>query len=526
MLNPGEVLNNRYLIIKPLGLGGFGAVYRAEDLTLKTTCALKENLDYWTEAQRQFEREALLLAQLRHPNLPRVTDYFSVPAQGQYLVMDFVEGYDLQMILDRVGRPLSEKQVLLWIDQICDALIYLHAQTSPIIHRDIKPANIKITPLGQAMLVDFGIAKEYKPSAKTTVGAQAVTPGFSPPEQYGEGTTDPRTDIYSLGATVYTLLTGQRPPESVARATGEQMAAPRNLNPLLSSNIERAILRAMAVRANDRYQNMEEFRDALKKGSLDVPTQPRDKVLPLYSEPISRPVSSPITRPPSGMSVAAPLLGTPSSRLMGQATRSAIKVEWITIPAGEFLLGKERKKVQLPAFRISRFPITNLQYKIFLNANSKHSAPSHWRDRNVPLGKERHPVVGVSYHDAVAFCKWMECRLPGADEWEKAARGVDGRSFPWGEEWEDGKYCNHWAVKAGGTTPIDRFADGASPFGCWDMLGNVWEWTASQYQGPHMHVVRGGSWRTSTLQMHVTYSLALMLGDTRDDLGFRVALSL
>ena len=209
-LQQGEVIYQRYRIVKLLAQGGFGTLYRAWDTALGRPCALKENLDPSPGGQRQFLREAKILANLIHPSLPRVTDYFLVQGQSQYLVMDYVEGQDLQEMLEDRGSPLPEVRVQVWAGQICDALTYLHSQTPPVIHRDIKPANIKITPSGQAVLVDFGIAKVYDPKLKTTLGAQAVSPGYSPYEQYGKGKTDPRTDIYALGATLYTLLTAHR----------------------------------------------------------------------------------------------------------------------------------------------------------------------------------------------------------------------------------------------------------------------------------------------------------------------------
>jgi len=234
----GHVINNRYRIVKLLGQGGFGAVYRAWDINLNRPCALKENLATDLEAARQFEREARLLANLNHPNLARVTDYFILAGQGQYLVMDLIDGQDLQSMLDSVQPPtaptgmlppvqgsspdaigLSESQVLPWISQVCDALSYLHSQKPPVIHRDIKPANIRINSQGKAVLVDFGIAKLYDPQHQTTAGARAYTPGYSPPEQYGAGRTDARSDIYALGATTYSLLTGHRPPESIEIVT-------------------------------------------------------------------------------------------------------------------------------------------------------------------------------------------------------------------------------------------------------------------------------------------------------------------
>ena len=141
--------------------------------------------------------------------------------------MDFVEGQDLQEKLDQLNGPLPESQVLTWIDQILEALDYLHHQNPPVIHRDIKPGNIRITPQGIAMLVDFGIAKVYDPAYRTTLGARAVTPGFAPFEQYGQRPTDARTDLYALGATMYTLLTGQVPPESIDRVAGTALPPPR-----------------------------------------------------------------------------------------------------------------------------------------------------------------------------------------------------------------------------------------------------------------------------------------------------------
>ncbi|MFC1879605.1 protein kinase, partial [Chloroflexota bacterium] len=282
----GQVLQNRYRIAQLIEQGGFGAIYRAWDIVLARACALKENLDASPEAGRQFEREAKILADLSHPNLPRVTDHFFIPGQGQYLVMDLVEGQDLQSMLEDHGSPMNESRVLPWIEQVCDALAYLHAQQPAVIHRDIKPANIQITPQGKAMLVDFGIAKIYDPKLKTTIGARAVTPGFSPYEQYGHGRTDERTDIYALGATIYTLLCGQEPPESVQRIVRDPLKAPNQINPLLSPHTNAAIMRALQMDPVLRFQSANQLKLALRQapvggaGGAAKATYPGAKSLP------------------------------------------------------------------------------------------------------------------------------------------------------------------------------------------------------------------------------------------------------
>ena len=285
-LLPGQVLVNRYRIVKLVGQGGFGAVYRAWDTTLHVPVAVKENLDTSPEAQRQFEGEALLLAPLHHTNLPRVTDHFFIPGQGQYLVMDFVEGRNLEEILKERGHVLDEAEALPWIGQVCDALDYLHRQTPPVIHRDIKPQNIIIDADGRAMLVDFGISKVYDPSLVTTVGARAVTPGYSPPEQYGIGKTDARSDVYALGATLYTILTGAAPPESIGLMTGAETLTPiRQTNPRVSLRTEAAITAAMALAASQRLSGVGVLRDALAgKAMAPLPAVGRPVVLSEASE--------------------------------------------------------------------------------------------------------------------------------------------------------------------------------------------------------------------------------------------------
>jgi serine/threonine protein kinase len=279
MLSVNQIIHNRYRIERLVGQGGFGAVYQVWDMKLNLTCALKENFETSPAAQRQFIHEATILAGLRHSALPQVTEYFTLHGQGQYLVMDYVEGIDLKTKLEQNGAPLSINQVLPWILQVADALAYLHSQKPPIIHRDLKPENIIITPAGKAMLVDFGVAKVYDPTLKTTIGARAVTPGFSPPEQYGQGTTDARSDIYALGATLYTLLSNQEPVESVQRTLRIPLVAPRQLNPTISPSLEAAILKAMEPVPADRYQRMEHFRAALTQ-QQNMASLPRVKVSP------------------------------------------------------------------------------------------------------------------------------------------------------------------------------------------------------------------------------------------------------
>ncbi|HXF85035.1 MAG TPA: protein kinase [Anaerolineales bacterium] len=262
-LERGTLLHKRYRIVEILGQGGMGSVYRAVDENLGVDVAVKENLFTTDEYARQFRLEAVILANLRHPNLPRVTDHFVIGDQGQYLVMDYIEGEDLRQRMERLGT-ISEDEAILIGAAVCDALTYLHTRKPPILHRDIKPGNIKITPDGHIFLVDFGLAKVLHGNQATTTGARAMTPGYSPPEQYGTARTDPRTDIYSLGATLYAALTGVIPEDGLARAMDNTQLTPlRKRNSKVSRRLAAAIEKAMGIDPADRFQTAEEFKRSL-----------------------------------------------------------------------------------------------------------------------------------------------------------------------------------------------------------------------------------------------------------------------
>lgn len=270
-LSAGQTLNNRYRVIRLLGTGGMGAVYYAQDPVLNRYVAIKQlQADPITgqltagRIQAQFQREAQILASLHHPNLPRVTDYFTEDNR-HYLVMDYIEGQTLQELVQANPDGLDEPLVLDWADQLLSALEYIHAHR--LIHRDIKPANIRRMPDGRIFLVDFGLVKPYDPDdPRTTAMIHGFgTPEYSPPEQYDpDSHTDERSDIYSLGATLYHMLSG-RAPVSVTRRTSDPEAfrTLRAANAHVSPEVERVILRAMEMESARRFSSASDMRTAL-----------------------------------------------------------------------------------------------------------------------------------------------------------------------------------------------------------------------------------------------------------------------
>jgi formylglycine-generating enzyme required for sulfatase activity/serine/threonine protein kinase len=633
-LSPGQVLNQRYRIVKLLGQGGFGAVYRAWDINLERPRALKENLQLSSEAQRQFKREAQMLSDLTHANLPKVIDHFVIHGQGQYLVMEYVDGEDLQARLELAGGALPEAQTVEWISQVCEALAYLHRQTPPVIHRDVKPANIKVTPGGAARLVDFGIAKVFDPRHATTLGARAVSPGYSPQEQYGQGATDARTDIYALGATLYHLLTGQLPVESVERTLGAALPPPRSWNPQISPQVESAILKAMQPLPDERFQSVLEFQAALlapaatqaRVGSTVVlQTQPLQGTAEAPIQAATSPESAAQTSPPAagiipegkpalpgdlagieppGVRIVAdqhaldshlsaspyqphssehrqpvsqtagqeipPQPGAPAEREaiavpagvgiseLTSASRFARRAMWIAavvlallvllgvglvlsgalprlkralapltpvnpemvvIPAGVFWMGsadgnadeQPRHEVSLDAFSIDRYEVTNGMYGKCVAAGvcSKPKIPKDYAD---PL-KVNHPVVYVTWEQALAYCEWRGGSLPSEAQWEKAARGgLQDALYPWGDAAPTCQRANYWGIEGGcvgDTSPVGLLRPNG--YELYDMAGNVWEWvwdwrqddyytTRTSWKNPlgpangSKRGLRGGSW--------------------------------
>jgi serine/threonine protein kinase len=268
----GAKLQGRYLIIKKLGAGGMGAVYEAVDERLQVTVAIKETFAVEPRMRRQFEQEARLLAQLTHPALPRVSDYFT-ENDGLFLVMQFIAGDDLaQVIAERPG-PFPRAQVIAWADQLLDALIYLHTRERQIIHRDIKPHNLKLAANGQIALLDFGLAKAHASDQTTTASSHSIfgyTRRYSPLEQIQDQGTSPQSDIYALGATLYHLLTGIKPPDALARAAAlanskaDPLTHADEVHPVIGRELSSVIHKALALNSCDRFQSAKDFRNALK----------------------------------------------------------------------------------------------------------------------------------------------------------------------------------------------------------------------------------------------------------------------
>lgn len=674
MLIIGQHLQERYQIVALLGQGGMGAVYRAYDSRLNKACVVKQMLNSVElmanpiAAADQFKREAQVLASLEHPNLPRVSDYFS-DGGSNYLVMDFVDGQNLHRLIGESGLP--EATVLNYANQLLDALEYIHAQG--IVHRDIKPANILIRNNGRAMLVDFGLVKVITPGAEgTNTFMRGVgTPEFAPPEQM-KGGTDQRSDIYSLGATLYHALTGRSPLDAMDRSM-QDMPAIRQINPAVSERTERVVMQALMMQPAKRWQSASEMRLELTgaraapplkserpSGMPSTVVMPRGQNLPDASPPPPAPapakqtplwqqrraqigalvggaaliliaalalrsapqeptrVAAIATAPPAATVTLAPTstaTRAPTSTIAPTKTptptptpsptpvlneivltlRGGVTMRLVRVPAGEFLMGstdshtdaesdeKPQHTVRLNEYWIGKTEVTNAQFEAFVEATLYTTTAeiegwawawtgsawdktegANWRNPQGPKssisGKKNHPVVSVSWDDAVAFCAWVSkvsgkhVRLPTEAEWEKAARGPStalgmAGTYPWGDAAPNGRLLNYadknlkvdWADKEQDdgyetSAPVGSYPSGASPYGALDMAGNVWEWTSSldkpypyivddgreAQRGSEARVLRGGGFGSFPGGVRA----AIRFGDNPNrrsvDLGFRI----
>jgi serine/threonine-protein kinase len=323
------VLQDRYVVMQKLGQGGMGAVYRASDRRLSTvTWAVKEMSQSAIsgplerqQARDAFRHEAEMLAALNHPNLPRVTDHFEQDGKA-YLVMEYVPGETLLSFLMREGLPQPQARVFEWARQLCDALDYLHTQSPPIIFRDLKPANIMLAPNGQVKLIDFGIARLFKPGqAKDTQAFGTI--GYSAPEQYGKGQTDARSDVYSLGVLLHQLLTGYDP-----TSTPFRLPPAGQVNPNLPAQLSDAISAATNSDPDRRFASIAAFRAALFSltGQADAQpgSQPFQQAQPpnlSYARPNSEPFAQPGSQPFAASGAAVQTTGLAnSSRWIGIAS--------------------------------------------------------------------------------------------------------------------------------------------------------------------------------------------------------------
>jgi serine/threonine protein kinase len=273
MIETGKTLQQRYKIDKQIGQGGMGAVYVATDERFGSTVAIKETLCMDDNFRKAIEREARLLNSLKHGALPRVSDHFEED-NGLFLVMEYIAGDDVGSILERAEKPFAVDQVMKWADQLLDALDYLHNQVNPVVHRDIKPQNLKITPRGEIILLDFGLAKGNPTDAGHQTAAKSIfgySRNYASLEQIQGTGTDPRSDLYSLAATLYHLLTNTPPEDALTRAMAVLSQRPDPLVPAnaINSEVPRGIAgvlhRAMALNAEERPASALQMRQMLRQ---------------------------------------------------------------------------------------------------------------------------------------------------------------------------------------------------------------------------------------------------------------------
>jgi serine/threonine protein kinase len=319
MLAPNTLLQNRYLIVRLLGQGGMGAVYQATDQRLGNTIALKQTFFTDEMMLKAFEREARLLASLRHPALPKVSDHFT-ESNGQFLVMEYIAGNDLMTMLEKRGGPFDADQVVEWGEQLLGALAYLHTQRPPIIHRDIKPQNLKMTDQGQIILLDFGLAKGLPEQTLQFAAGQSIygyTPDYAPLEQIKAEGTEARSDLYALAATLHHLLTNVTPPSALTRAIAvanhqpDPLRPTHEINPQVKPAVAQVLMQGMALMREQRPASADVMRQMLRDADR-------------MSAPAGRPANLPPTimvQPPTGQGPTVPINPQPSQPTAPRATQ-------------------------------------------------------------------------------------------------------------------------------------------------------------------------------------------------------------
>lgn len=281
MIEAGTVLQERYRVERQIGAGGMGAVFIATDERFGSTVAIKETFFTDEKFRKAFEREARLLNSLRHGALPRVSDHF-IDGNGQFIVMEYIDGDDLSEQLESEGRVFAVEDVLGWAVQLLDALEYLHTQEMPVIHRDIKPQNLKLNSRGQIILLDFGLAKGSNTNAESATAAKSVfgySRNYASLEQIQGTGTDPRSDLYSLAATLYHLLTGVPPADALTRAMNvlsnkpDPLIEANHIRPEIPVGVARLLTGAMALNAEERPASAKEMREWLSEVKDEAPSE-------------------------------------------------------------------------------------------------------------------------------------------------------------------------------------------------------------------------------------------------------------
>jgi eukaryotic-like serine/threonine-protein kinase len=506
--------------------GGMSHVYRARDTVIGRTVAVKILTEAGcqdAEAKARFLAEARMAGNISHDNIISIYDFGEDEKQHPFMVMEFLRGEDLRHAIKN-GNTGDIRNRLRLALQVARALEYIHSQK--IVHRDIKPENVHVTTAGVVKLMDFGIAKT-EGLAMTRAGYVLGTPYYMAPEQVtGQNVTE-QVDVYAFGVMLFELMTGVKPisGDTVERIFYSILNEPLNLDPLYKAGAPQPlcdlVAKCTAKNPSDRPQGFAPVCAELERliAAADVHAAPTVAVAPpppsaaAATQPVRTPsplatgpapaVAAPApaaaavkpprpgwiipavlgavivigagiyfaTRPsPAASTAATPGSGAPTSAAPASAalakTISTSTGDMVLVPEGDFEFGEKKANVHLAGFYIDRSEVSNAAYAAFCSATGRPLP------KNFPQDKPNFPVVNVTIYDAHQFASWAGKRLPTAKEWEKAARGEDGRAFPWGNE-KDNARAN---VGGQAVELVDSHPDGASPYGVLNMVGNVWEY--------------------------------------------------
>jgi formylglycine-generating enzyme required for sulfatase activity/tRNA A-37 threonylcarbamoyl transferase component Bud32 len=544
-------LGEGYEVGRPLGSGGFAVVFLVRDLQLKRRLAVKvlsPDLITSNTMIERFRREAEAIAGLSHPNIVPL-HFIGQKDDLLYLAMACIDSGSLA---DRLARepqlPIDDATRIL--TEVASALG--HAHKRGIIHRDIKPQNVLLDADGRALVTDFGIARTLDASSITASGLVLGTPAYLAPEQVSGEASDHRVDIYALGVMGYEIVTG-RPPFEAPTAQAvlmKRLGAPpppvSKARPEVPPPLEQVIDGCLATNPDERFGSAADIvriltgRTPSSGGHLTSSGRIHSRA--------SRPAAWVGAGALALVAVTAAVwLSTKRASRGAAAAKSAavqpVDSEMVLIPAGDYIVGSDSgpanaffrpaHRVTLAAFGVDRHEVSVGAYRAYVDSMRM---PAPWRDSLPALAL---PVTHVTLSDATSYCRWKHPdggRLPTEEEWEAAARGTNGRRFPWGDASTAGQA--NVASASTSPAPIGTFAAGATPEGIQDLIGNVWEWTSSTLRpypnGPAIpdsmqqhRVIRGGAFNTLRSIATVWWRQPVPVtapGEQLDKTGFRCAM--